>query len=142
MQVYLQTSVKRKRSPNQLYWQSCTNYQIKFTKPTEFMILCRLLPNKPSTNKNTTHQEIILIRAVRLGVKLYNALPPACCLFSRRRCPYSVGLQGNSKSKCQQKSLIFLFILENVRMLLYITLIFDVWPTLFVLLLGFFWSSL
>lgn len=88
-----------------------------------------------------THQDITLIRAVRLGVKLYGALLPAC-FQSRRGCPYSVRLWGISKRKCQPKSLLFWFILEKDRKTLYITLIFDVLLILFVKVLGVFRSSL
>lgn len=99
------------------------------------------LTNKTSTNNIIAHQEVTLIRAVRLGVKLNDALPPLCCLFSRRGRSDSVRLHKISRSKCQQNAFVFLLTLENIRIIQYITLIFDVPPALFLLLPCIFRSS-
>lgn len=121
---------EKQRKSNKLLILQYTKNHMKFVKSTSWLV----------TNKNTSHQYATLIRAVRLGVKLNAAFSPACCFFRVRWCPYSVGLEVNSKSKCQQKPSIFLFILVNVRMKLYITLIFDGRSAVFVIL-GVFTSS-
>lgn len=78
---------------------SCTSY-----------IYEHIYMTRTASGKKVTYQDIILVRAVRLGVQLEGALPPVCSLFRRWGCPYSVGLQ---EFKDEHK--IYIFFINSYR---------------------------